>query len=335
MPKKEVEKKDEDCFGFVRFNKETGKYEQGYDPDYEECQDCGDVEECKVATAKNLAKLKGEIEIKKKVEPEKKIPAKKEAKKKVEPKTPYEARSIPVENIAFQDGARKAISEEKLEELKDSIKEQGLLTPILVEPDPKEESKFKGILGSRRFKACQELGFSEILCMVRTERALDDQETLEEQLVENIQRDDLQPLEVQKAYQFLMKKHHYSLEKLSKKVGVSRREVSRVLLLKDLSDKARQTMGKLPISKMATGEIAKRPPEEQEKVIEEIKKGKTAKKLEEERIGKKKSGRPKGTPKQTWTFSGDGFRVTVRFKVGAVEDNRVWGALEQALQSVN
>ena len=137
---------------------------------------------------------------------------------------------------------RQLFDDDKLQELKKSIKEQGIIQPILVRPA--NDNTYEIIAGERRFRAANLCGLREIPCIVRN---LDDTTTLEVALIENIQRQNLNPLEEAKTYRELMEKYSYTQSKLAEKLGKSRVYVANTIRLLSLSDNLKKAVmdGKL------------------------------------------------------------------------------------------
>lgn len=121
------------------------------------------------------------------------------------------------------DQPRREFDEDKLKELADSIKEHGLIQPILVKP---EGSKYHIIAGERRFRASKLAGFDRISCIVRN---CSEQEMTEKALIENIQRDDLSPVEEGLAYSHLINEYGLTQEQVAKRVGKGRTTVANLL----------------------------------------------------------------------------------------------------------
>jgi len=118
---------------------------------------------------------------------------------------------------------RREFDEEKLNELADSIKQHGLLQPILVKP---HGSKYHIIAGERRYRACRIAGLERISCIVRD---CSQQEMTEKALIENIQRDDLSPVEEGMAYARLIEEYGLTQEQVAQKVGKGRPTVANLL----------------------------------------------------------------------------------------------------------
>ena len=128
---------------------------------------------------------------------------------------------------------RKHFSKESLEELSLSIKEQGVIQPIIVRPDKSSEGKYEIIAGERRWLASQNAGLHEVPVVVLD---VDDVKSLEFAIVENVQRQDLNPIEESRGYQKLIDDFNYNQEKLSKFIGKSRSHISNSLRLLSLPD---------------------------------------------------------------------------------------------------
>ena len=123
---------------------------------------------------------------------------------------------------------RQNFSEEKLEELSNSIKKKGVIQPIAVRPDKSNPGKYEIIAGERRWLAAQRAGLHEIPVTILD---LSDVESLEVAIVENIQRDDLNPIEEAKGYKRLNEEFKYDHESISKLMSKSRSHVSNTLRL--------------------------------------------------------------------------------------------------------
>ena len=123
---------------------------------------------------------------------------------------------------------RQHFSEEKLEELANSIKKNGIIQPIAVRPNKTENGKYEIIAGERRWMAAQRAGLHEIPVTILD---LSDVESLEVAIVENIQRDDLNPIEEARGYKRLNEEFKYDHDSISKLMSKSRSHVSNTLRL--------------------------------------------------------------------------------------------------------
>ncbi len=128
---------------------------------------------------------------------------------------------------------RKNFDEEYLNELTNSIKERGILQPIIVRKSKGNDVKFEIIAGERRWLAAQKAGFHEVPVVI-TEA--DDLKSLEFAIVENVQRHDLSALEEAQGYQRLINEFSYDQEKVSKFVGKSRTHITNCLRLLTLPE---------------------------------------------------------------------------------------------------
>ena len=127
---------------------------------------------------------------------------------------------------------RKNFEEEHLEDLTNSIKERGVIQPIIVRKSNSDRSKYEIIAGERRWLAASKAGLHEIPVVV-TEA--DDLKSLEFAIVENVQRHDLNPLEEAQGYKRLIDEFSYDQEKVSKFIGKSRSYITNSLRLLNLS----------------------------------------------------------------------------------------------------
>ena len=128
---------------------------------------------------------------------------------------------------------RKIFDEENLSELANSIKERGILQPIIVRKSSDDKSKFEIIAGERRWLAAQKAGLHDVPVVI-TEA--DDLKSLEFAIVENVQRHDLNPLEEAQGYKKLIDDFSYDQEKVSKFIGKSRSYIANALRLLSLPD---------------------------------------------------------------------------------------------------
>ena len=183
--------------------------------------------------------------------------------------------ALPVESIcASPTNPRKHFDQAKLNELASSIEKHGVLQPILTRPLPASNKQAVGVLyeivcGERRWRAAKLAGLVE---MPAFWRELGDQEVLEIQIVENLQREDVHPLEEAEGYERLMKDYGYQAEQLADKIGKSKAYIYARLKLTALCPAARKAfyaddlnpstallVARIPVAKLqeqATKEIA-------------------------------------------------------------------------------
>lgn len=137
---------------------------------------------------------------------------------------------------------REDFDQTSIEELAQSIKEKGVIQPLLVR---RKGDNFELIAGERRLRACISLGLNEIPIIVRD---VSDQDSLELALIENIQREELNPIEEAHAYQHLMDKFKITQEKISEVLGKGRATITNTLRLLKLPHEIQQEMKKGRIS---------------------------------------------------------------------------------------
>ena len=140
---------------------------------------------------------------------------------------------------------RKHFGKDNLEELTNSIKEQGVIQPIVVRPDKANTNKYEIIAGERRWLAAQNAGLHEVPVVILN---VDDVKSLEFAIVENVQRQDLNPIEEARGYQRLIDEFNYNQEKLSKFIGKSRSYIANSLRLLSLTEDVLQMVEKGDLS---------------------------------------------------------------------------------------
>ena len=155
---------------------------------------------------------------------------------------------------------RKTLNQEALHELAESIRTHGLLQPIVVRP---EEEDFLIIAGYRRYEACILAELTQIPCIIRD---ADEDETIEDALIENIQREDINPVEEAQCYQLLMEKHGYSIRDMAARVHKSIGYIHGRLELLKYPDIA-QSVNEAQIGVFEARELAKIEDEEERRVL--------------------------------------------------------------------
>lgn len=138
---------------------------------------------------------------------------------------------------------RSIFDDDKLTELADSIKENGVLQPILARP--LENGGYQIVAGERRWRASRLAGLTEVPVYIKE---LDDRQTMQMALIENIQRQDLSPVEEAKAYKNLMDSYDMTQQQVAQAVGKSRSAVANSLRLLELEDNVRGMVDKGEIS---------------------------------------------------------------------------------------
>jgi len=128
---------------------------------------------------------------------------------------------------------RKSFEKEALEDLTNSIKERGIIQPLIVRKSEIENNKYELIAGERRLQAAQTAGLHEVPVVVIS---ADDLKSLELAIIENVQRKDLNPIEEAESYKNLIEKFGYDQVKVSRFIGKSRSHVTNTLRLLSLSE---------------------------------------------------------------------------------------------------
>jgi ParB family transcriptional regulator, chromosome partitioning protein len=147
-------------------------------------------------------------------------------------------RKVPIEMVVRNPkNPRKAFSEGELQDLASSIRQHGIVQPVVVRTLP--DGQFEIIAGERRWRAAQLAGLVEIPVIIRD---VDDRTALELAIVENVQRSDLNPVEEALGYEQLIAEHGYTQNDLGEIIGKSRSHVANSLRLLKLPDNVRQML---------------------------------------------------------------------------------------------
>ncbi len=128
---------------------------------------------------------------------------------------------------------RKVFDEDNLQDLTNSIKERGIIQPIIVRKSSNDKSKYEIIAGERRWLAAQKAGLHEVPVVITD---VDDLRSLEFAIVENVQRNDLNAIEEARGYQRLIDEFSYDQEKVAKFIGKSRSHIANFLRLLNLPE---------------------------------------------------------------------------------------------------
>lgn len=218
-----------------------------------------------------------------------------------------------------------------IEELADSIREKGVLEPILVRPIA--PNRYQIISGERRFRAATMAGLDEIPAI---ELDVDDQETLEIALIENIQRKDLTAFEEAEGLLILQQKFGYTHERISQVIGKSRTTVTETLLINEIPDRIRAMCREAGVSnKSLLVQIARASSEE---AMEEVVRGFAAGEMSRQDVRKqtskaepKKAGRPKNFTYQLKDKSLP-FSVNMTFRKSNVDRKEIIDAVREILR---
>ena len=148
-----------------------------------------------------------------------------------QPRLPEEGeqRVVSIDQIkASPFNPRKDFREDELVELADSIRQKGLVQPILVRPDPSNSNGYEIVAGERRWRASQRAGLHSVPVIVRE---LSDQDLLELAIIENVQRADLNAIEEATGYRDLVERFGYTQDKLAEVIGKSRSHLANTMRL--------------------------------------------------------------------------------------------------------
>lgn len=206
-----------------------------------------------------------------------------------------ESRMVPIDRIrtsAFN--PRKNFDEAELDELAASIKEKGLVQPIIVRPADATSTQYEIVAGERRWRAAQRASLHLVPVIVR---ALSDQEALELAIIENVQRSDLNAIEEASGYKELIERFSYTQEELAQIIGKSRSHLANTLRLLKLPEGVQVYVRDGSLSAGHARALIGR--EDAEEIAKDIvKKGMNVRDVEALMMGKKNgsSGEP-GTPR--------------------------------------
>lgn len=156
------------------------------------------------------------------------------------------------------DQPRKTFNEKELKDLVESVKERGVLQPIILRSVQNKPYLYEIVAGERRFRAAKMANLSEIPALVKT---LDDKNAAEISLIENVQRENLNPVEEAEGYQNLMQKYGYELEDVSKLIGKSESYIRNLMRINSLPDSVKQLIkeGKISASHARTIAVSDNP----------------------------------------------------------------------------
>ena len=170
-------------------------------------------------------------------------------------------KQIPLAQIgANPDQPRKTFKDAELNDLAASIKEKGVLQPILLRAVPNKPYNYEIVAGERRYRASKLAGLTEIPAVIKK---LDDDNAMEIALIENVQRENLDPIEEAAAYKNLMEKCNYDMADVSRLIGKSDSYIRNAIRLIDLPDAVRQMVsnGEISASHARTIAVADNPVE--------------------------------------------------------------------------
>lgn len=161
---------------------------------------------------------------------------------------------------------RRRFDDDQLANLIESVKTKGIIQPLVVRPlDVDGRQIYEIIAGERRWRAARTLGLASVPVVIKK---MDDKEALETAIIENIQRDDLTPIEEADAYQRLMSEFNYTQEELARSIGKSRSHVANMLRLMNLPENIKDLINEGKISAGHARTLIKSP--NMEEMVQEI-----------------------------------------------------------------
>ncbi|WP_330168398.1 ParB/RepB/Spo0J family partition protein [Bartonella grahamii] len=152
--------------------------------------------------------------------------------------SPVSERFVPLESISCNPhNPRRHFTDSELDNLAQSIRQHGVVQPVIVRPSRDHHHRFELIAGERRWRAAQRANLSQLPVIIRD---VDDKTALELAIIENVQRADLNPIEEAKGYDMLLNEHGYTQADLAQVIGKSRSHVANTLRLLKLPPKVQQ-----------------------------------------------------------------------------------------------
>ncbi len=233
-----------------------------------------------------------------------------------------EAQEIPIDQLhPNPNQPRKSFDQAELEELANSLRERGVIQPLIVRPDPNDMDMYQIVAGERRWRAAQIAQLHQIPALVRD---YDDVQTLEIGIIENIQRTELNPMEEAAGYQQLIGEFGHTQEMVAEALGKSRSHVANLLRLLNLPVFVKNLVLKGELSAgHARALVTANDPEALAKVV--VRKGLSVRQTEElvKRVGKERpSGASVAKDPDTAGLEGDlsaalNMKVTITHRAGA------------------
>jgi len=251
------------------------------------------------------------------------------------------AQEIAVELIRGNPGQpRRHFGETELEELADSIRQRGIISPILVRPSPGVPGEYQIVAGERRWRAAQRANLHTVPVIVR---ALDDEEVAEISIIENVQRADLNPLEEALGYKALIDQFNRTQDAVAKVVGKSRSHVANALRLLSLPEAVREHLvgGRLSAGHAKAIAAAANPSELAHTIVKDGLSVRQAEDLARRTVDKRPQTRQGGSARFSAAKDSDtraleqdladilGLTVTINDRNGAGEVRIAYATLEQ------
>lgn len=227
---------------------------------------------------------------------------------------------------------RKTFDRKKLEELASSLTEHGFLQPLLVRFDPASD-RYRLIAGARRFAAARLAGITELPCWIQNPA---DQQILVRQIAENWQRADLQPFELADALLRLKESLGLTQKELARKVGKSEGEVSRVLSVLQVDERAQAVVRQTDDATVTRGHlyaIGRAPQESHQAIVEEVRSQGLTIEQTQDRVRQalqEAKPRTRGAPVHVKRYLTSAATVTLTFRRRHIGGEAVLAALDEA-----
>lgn len=155
-------------------------------------------------------------------------------------------RTVPIERVEPNpDQPRRLFESDKLEDLANSIREKGIIQPLIVRTHPEKENSFQIVAGERRWRAAQQANLHEVPVIVKE---FDDVEVLEVAIIENIQRADLNPVDEAAGYRQLIDRFGHTQEQLAQALGKSRSHIANQMRLLQLPPEVQKLLAENQLS---------------------------------------------------------------------------------------
>jgi ParB family chromosome partitioning protein len=227
---------------------------------------------------------------------------------------------------------REVFSEAELDELTASITARGLLQPIRVRWDV-ELGKYVIVAGERRWRACRMAGLRAVPCIIH-EGVMTESTILQDQIVENMLRQDLRPIEQAKAYRKLMELEGWSARQLARELHIPDASVARALALLDLPEHVQQQVEAGQIAPSVAYQVSQLDrPEDQAELAERVVTEKLTRGEVAEAVKAKKAGRATPAKRSRMEFVGNRVRIVITGEAVAAEDHEaIVAALRDALE---
>ena len=199
--------------------------------------------------------------------------------------------SCAIDKLVPQKGQpRQFFATARIDELAQSIREHGLIEPLVVRKAPGQEGKFEIIAGERRWRASQRAGLKEVLVVVKD---VSPKNAFELAIIENIQREDLNAVELAEAFDRLIKEHGYTQDALAERVGKDRSTITNCLRLLKLPPRVRTLVTSGELSEGHARALLGAPPQQLADLADKVIRGKLSVRATEDLVrGKKDNSGP-------------------------------------------